>query len=311
MLSRRSTKILAELYNAIFTGSYSAKTHKIDRYVYIDKQKFNIDMLHDFLYERDYPEWFLLSIKRIKEYEKRSAIEFIMGLHTGAYIHQLNLNPSDKQYNLMAKAGQELLNRLAQDILVYIYNDKDKIKSSQEMELCNKLLHQLELDGLIFRDNILYKAESNILNVEEETGIVHRYIKDLNLGNQEIMLHHLALIEKDYLDEKWDDSIGNSRKFLESILREIADKHCTTEKQTPLPREIWDWAGKVRKYLEDEKLFSKQELKTFSESYSLMAETGSHPYIAEKDQAILMRNLALTLAQFALLRYSGWIKKNQ
>ena len=79
MLSRRATKYLAELYNGVFTSSYKRKIHKIDRYVYLNEYKFDIDKLYDFLYVRDYPEWFLIAIKNINQYEKRSALEFIMG----------------------------------------------------------------------------------------------------------------------------------------------------------------------------------------------------------------------------------------
>lgn len=309
MLSRRATKYLAELYNGVFTGSYKRKIHKIDRYVYLNEYKFDIDKLYDFLYVRDYPEWFLIAIKNINQYEKRSALEFIMGLNTGSFFHQAKINPDDKQHKQMVEAGKNLLNKLAQDMLVFVYNDIEFNQKPTLMELYKNLLHQLEFDGFIFRDNILYKTESKILDFEEETGTIHQYIKELKLNNQEITLHHLEHIEKDYIDEKWDDSIGNSRKFLESVLQEIADKHSMIEKGSPLPSEIKKWAGKVRGYLETEELFSEPEIKTFREIYGLMSETGNHPYIAQKDQAILIRNLALTLAQFALLRYSGWLKK--
>ena len=38
-----------------------------------------------------------------------------------------------------------------------------------------------------------------------------------------------------------------------------------------------------------------------------MSDTGGHPYMAAKDQARLMRHLALTFSQFVLLRLEGYI----
>ena len=61
MLSRRVTKILAELYNEVFKGSYRSKVNKGGYVSYEYNYKFEIDSFHDFLYERDYPEWFLLA----------------------------------------------------------------------------------------------------------------------------------------------------------------------------------------------------------------------------------------------------------
>ena len=37
--------------------------------------------------------------------------------------------------------------------------------------------------------------------------------------------------------------------------------------------------------------------------------TGSHPYIAQQDQARLLRQLALVLSQFILLRYQGYLNQ--
>jgi hypothetical protein len=61
----------------------------------------------------------------------------------------------------------------------------------------------------------------------------------------------------------------------------------------------------VRDYLERENLLEAKEKKALAEVYGLLSNTGGHPYIAEKDQARLMRHLALTFTQFILLRLQG------
>jgi hypothetical protein len=39
--------------------------------------------------------------------------------------------------------------------------------------------------------------------------------------------------------------------------------------------------------------------------YGLLSHTGGHPYMAQNDQARLLRHLALTFSQFAMLRLRG------
>jgi hypothetical protein len=39
--------------------------------------------------------------------------------------------------------------------------------------------------------------------------------------------------------------------------------------------------------------------------YGLLSHTGAHPYMAENDQARLLRHLALLFAHFAMLRLQG------
>lgn len=65
----------------------------------------------------------------------------------------------------------------------------------------------------------------------------------------------------------------------------------------------------MRTFLEKEALLEKKERETIDKIYGLLSHTGSHPYMAEKDQARLLRQMSLTLIQFVLLRLEGFIKK--
>jgi hypothetical protein len=49
----------------------------------------------------------------------------------------------------------------------------------------------------------------------------------------------------------------------------------------------------------------KKEKDALSHVYGLLSETGGHPYVAQKDQARLMRHLSLTFCQFILIRLQG------
>jgi hypothetical protein len=162
----------------------------------------------------------------------------------------------------------------------------------------------LELDGFIFRDSRLLTSDENVL-AEEESGVLESLYRRLNLQNEKTAFHHLDLSEQHYLAGRWDDSISNSRKFLESVLREVATAHSLQEHDSPLSRSVYEWPKDVRNYLEKEKLISHKEKEALFKVYGLLSDTGGHPYMARSDQARLLRNLALTLSQFIMLRFQG------
>ena len=136
-------------------------------------------------------------------------------------------------------------------------------------------------------------------------------IGELELDNRETGIHHLNQSEENYIGERWGDSISNSRKFLELVLQEVTAKHHLAERSMPIDPETYDKPGQVRKYLANAGLLSEKEKQAFDDIYSLLSETGAHPYIAAREQARLMRHLALTLSQFVLLRLRGYLNSKQ
>ena len=77
-----------------------------------------------------------------------------------------------------------------------------------------------------------------------------------------------------------------------------------------LTSNIASWPKEVRTFLESEKLIDQAEKEAIAKVYGLISNTGSHPNIAQKDQARLMRNLALTFSQYILLKWEGYLKNN-
>jgi len=61
--------------------------------------------------------------------------------------------------------------------------------------------------------------------------------------------------------------------------------------------------------LEKEGLLEVKEKQAIDSVYQLLSETGGHPYMAESEQARLLRHLSLTFSQFVMLRLKGAIKK--
>ncbi|MCJ7508091.1 MAG: hypothetical protein MUO85_05085, partial [candidate division Zixibacteria bacterium] len=227
----------------------------------------------------------------------------------------VSLATPDWTWEQREKLGHQYLHNLAEDLL----NDLEKkiadggfsdfYKSHYERELKN-LLKNLELDGYMYKNSILLTPESDVFDVKEEEGVLKTIFASLGLSNQTTAFHHLELSEKHYIDGQWDDSISNSRKFLECVLEEVASRHSITINKVTLPSTIIGKPVEVRNYLEREGLLDSKEKKALAEVYGLLSAQGGHPYMAQNDQARLLRHLALTFCQFAMLRLDGKLKSN-
>jgi hypothetical protein len=93
--------------------------------------------------------------------------------------------------------------------------------------------------------------------------------------------------------------------FFEGVLQEVAASHHLASRGSAVPEETYSRPARVRDYLEPSGLLEPKEKQALSSSYGLLSETGGHPYMAQSDQARLLRHLALTFSQFALLRLKG------
>lgn len=69
-------------------------------------------------------------------------------------------------------------------------------------------------------------------------------------------------------------------------------------------------ATDVRLFLERQGLLTRQERELLDKLSGLLSTTGGHPFIAEQDQARLLRQQVLTNRQFVLLQYQGFRAAN-
>jgi hypothetical protein len=262
--------------------------------------------LYDFLYGNDYEAYLMNIAKAIHRAEGRRGIEeFILGLHTGETIAQVT---PDWEWSRREKLGNEVLLNLAEDILRYMETAlrSQRYSSGDGMhEQRNELVRNLELDGFIYRESRLLFTEAAVLDTEEEEGLLQQLMDELNLPDQATPRHHLAKTAEHYTAGRWDDCISNARKVLESVLMQVAQVHSLKIHKTSFDPQKAQRPVDVREYLQREGLLEEKEKKAVAEIYGLLSNTGGHPYIAEKDQARLMRHLALTRTQFALLRLQG------
>lgn len=70
----------------------------------------------------------------------------------------------------------------------------------------------------------LYETNSSVVNEESEQGYLDQLVTQLGLTNPALVRHHMELAEEHFRNQRWDNSIGNSRKFLEAILAQSAAK---------------------------------------------------------------------------------------
>lgn len=307
MISRKTTLAIAEIYAREFhiyksskqTIGYNTRTtitYSIDN-----------NRLYDFLYMYDFPAWFCNASKytysTTGEYNKttRDLKEFILRLHTGETQAK---NTPNWTWEQRKKLGQEYLYKLSQDILKY-YDETDNVKRKEAIfTYINQLKIRLELDGYIYRDSTLLIPEKDVLDIEQERGLLETLYVSISLENKDRAFKYLDLSEEHYVSGRWGDSIHNSRLWLESVLQEVAVKYSQV-RGIKLPDNIYKSPKGVREYLKDNGLLEPQEKDALATNYGLLSGVGSHPYMSQKDQARLLRQQALIWTQFIILRLQG------
>jgi hypothetical protein len=248
------------------------------------------------------------AIKQIHGYDRRGLLEFIMRLHTGESIANATPNWSWSQRQ---KLGQRYLHDMAESLMIVRHTDPNfETYGDEDRKAVDAMQSQLEIDGYIYRDGVLLIPEESVLDENEEEGVLDTLVKVSQLADPVTLKHHLELSANHYREGKWDDSISNSRKVLEGVLSQIADRH-SHMLGTSLAPDILNKPVAVRDYLENAGLLEKKEKEALAKVYGLLSDTGAHPYIAQRDQARLMRHLSLTFCQFVLLRLQGIIESGK
>ena len=256
------------------------------------------EKLYDFLFDNDYAAWFCNASKKIPgSYDTRGTKDFFMKVHTGE-----TLLPATKEWKWEQREalGQRYLADLAEDILNRWKAGPGRYEDHIKEPLA-QLIRSLELDGYKWNGERLVVGETEVLDTAEEAGVIQMLYRELSLDDEQTTFHHLQLTEEHYIAGRWDDSIANSRKFLEATLSQIAARHGKS-RGSDVTEDVLTRPVRVREYLEREGLLEAKEKQAVAAVYGLLSETGGHPYVAKHEEARLMRHLALTFAQFAMLR---------
>jgi hypothetical protein len=293
MISRKSAMAISNFYSSRFTirkNSNSSST-------------ISQHSLYDFLFENDYPAH--ISNAARGNLWPRDLKDWVLKLHTGETLINATKTWSWQERE---KLGQRYLKDLAESILNWYAENRDKWNQDSYDPLRDELLRRLELDGYVYRDAALFYTGGDVLNVEEERTLLHHLHTSLGLPNQVDTFQFLQLSEEHFMAGRWSDCIGNSRKFFEAILGQIAATYSQRILGTALGPSVLSRPVDVRRFLEDKGLVETKEREAIDKVYGLLSYTGGHPYMAEDDQARLLRQLSLVLTQFALLRFEGALK---
>jgi hypothetical protein len=295
MISRKSAKTIADTYHKHFTNGDRRPGFHYKR-----------DSLYDFLYINNFEVWLLNAFNSIPTYNDRGLKEFIMRIHTGESLVSATLNWNWQQRQNL---GQCILKNLAECLIYQRYTDPDFERyGDTDKNAVDFMQKVLELDGYIYHDGVLWIPEETVIKEAEEQGVLEGLMKAVDLEDITTIKHHLDLSATHYEESRWDDSISNSRKILEGVLSQVAARQSIAKEGKSLPPKTLERAVEVRDYLEQCGLIEKKEKETISQVYGLLSDTGGHPYIAERDQARLMRHLSLTFTQFILLRLEGFLR---
>ena len=305
MISRKSAKAIAEAYHAHFTYYSHSSSYSRAR----SEFHFSRDSLYDFLYENSFDAWLLNLFGEIRFSDSRGLKEFIMRIHTG---ESLTSGTPSWNWPQRQTLGQRLLKDLAECLIRQRHTDPEfEPFGNDDKEAVDQMQKYLELDGYIYRDGVVYIPEDTVIEEAEEQGVLENLMASLGLPDTTTLKHHLELSVIHYQESRWDDSISNSRKVLEGILQQVASRYNSLIERSSLSAEAFEKPVFVRDYLERIGLLEKKEKETIAQVYGLLSNTGGHPYIAERDQARLMRHLSLTFAQFVLLRLEGALRSVQ
>jgi len=295
MISRASAKAIAEAYHERFTShSRSSRGGSIF--------ELHVDALYDFLYVNNFDAWFLNGAKGKYPHHQRQLLEFLLRVHTGESLINATAEWSWKQRQAL---GQRLLSDLAKAIIASRMNDPNfETYGSKKKDTVDAMRRLLELDGYIYKEGVLLVPEESVVDEQEEQGVLERLYSEVGLQQRDVFDHHLRLSSEHYRVAKWDDSIANSRKVLEVVLQQAAARLGAIRNGGLQGTEL-DKPVRVRDYLEQAGLLEQKEKEVIAKIYAVLSDTGAHPYIAQQDQARLLRHYALTTSQFTLLRLRG------
>lgn len=305
MISRRTTLILAQLMDKKFSGkSVMWEDTKLG---IVDTTK-----LHKFLYFYNFPAWFCNACRNIPQLIVPPASSdlygFIAKLHTGESFIEVapEWTETEREQN-----GQALLLLLVQAMLSWFCAEREKSLTANRSTSLTRLQRSVELDGYVLSNSRLLQSESEVVNTSHEANTLVSLYTSLALANREVALHHLHRSEEHYVADKYDDAISNARKFYEVVEKEVARDHSRRIGGSPIKEATLKNSRDIREYLKRHNLIDEKEQRVLINVSDLLSDKGGHAYVAEKEEARLLRIMALTLAQFILNRYSNMVNTDK
>jgi hypothetical protein len=298
MISRKTAFAITDAYYAMFT-----KIHVVMHgYQQRAETRVLYNEFYEFLFLEEYEAWFCNLIKQTTY--PRELKDFLLRIHTGESFYSVTKEWSQEQRK---KLGQEYLRYLAESYLKYYDETGESRFRQSNQDYYLKILRNIELDGYKYENHGIQELEIEVYNVEQEYGILESLYRKLELRDVDEVFEYLKLSQLHYVEERWSDCISNSRKFFEKVFYEVGRKY-SEKKGLVLSEKFFERPVEIRDFLESSKLLEKKEREAVDKIYGLLSHTGGHPYMAESDQAKLLRQISLSFSQFILLRLEGALK---
>ncbi|MBR6033796.1 MAG: hypothetical protein IKP28_03545 [Clostridia bacterium] len=283
MISRRTTLVVAN----ILCNNFTKRSPDLNSMGFSVGSSYKVEAnkLRDFLFEFNVDGY---TIDNLCEdyYKKEYFKEMIMNIHTGIFY-------SRKEYKKYQSQGQSDL----KNIVIGILYRNIQPESRETLE------NLLRIDGYIYEKEHLYEINTDI---DDKVNIVKKLFNKFNLENEEEFDIFYRNMNEHFENSKWEDSIHNSRKLYELVLKECAKYYSINIEKT---NKLFEKAQQVeiRKYLEDVKFFSEDELNIIRYFYKYMSNIGSHTKLALEEQADFSRVIAINTIMYSLRRLETYI----
>jgi hypothetical protein len=142
----------------------------------------NHDDLYNFLYEREFPNWFIYDSQRYTD--GRSLELSIMKLKTGETLRDLFFDLTDAE---SSELGEAYSHKPSETMLVHyaegLSGSPESAKPTEHAIPVAYLKGRLELDGLLMQNSRLLTTDMNVLADEEEENLVKSLCQDNGPGN--------------------------------------------------------------------------------------------------------------------------------
>lgn len=299
MLKRRTILAIAQLANACFQySSYPGSG-------LVPQLHVRTEWFADLLFEKEH-DIVLVHAAHALEQRYDAIKNFVLGLYAGTPLELVATSKEKTRGGPIDRAtlAEELLEKLAADLLEYSNRSREKTLIGIDRRLVEELRAYLELDGFQWKDGRLLPLEENTFDVKEEEGAIEALYRTLGLGSLDQVKQELQLTDEHYVNAKWGDCIKHARDLAECILLEIVKARAALGVGN-CPPKAKEQAITVRNELHASGFLDEKELGFINALWKLLSEQGGHMNMSAHENARICRQYALSAAHFVLLRYQA------
>lgn len=205
---------------------------------------------------------------------------------------------------LSIKERNQLLLTLLDDILITQPHGPQYGGDEAYQIALSRLEKSIKMDGFEMKDNELVRLVEEDLIKEE--SILVTSLKNLEL---DLVIHHLEKSKDHFIDGEWDSANGQTRKTLEALTQEIAQRIADIKGELIQKRHDKPRPVEIRKYLKTSGFLDEKEFQLLTAFYQYVSEEGGHPGLSNETDARLRRLMLIGLCQFYIEKLKNYLKK--